>query len=166
MANNFQKSTEFFSAQIQKYLQQRAEQDSQFAEKFSNPSKSIGDCVNFIYNSVMKSGCCGFTDAEVFNFAVHYYDEDLTKVKLDDHFKDMDFEASRIICNCEIHLSEDELQRIEEAAKVEAEEKAKKDAFDKAYREAEKKYTKQKPTTAAPKQTEQQPQLDLFGGDF
>lgn len=159
--DNFKKSTEFFAKTIQNYLEERAEQDSLFAEKFNNPDKSIEDCVNYIYNAVMKSGCCGFTDDEVFGMAVHYYDEDLTKVKLDEKFNTLNLEESRVICNREVFLSDEEMQQIEEEAK----EKAKKDAFDKAYKEAEKKYTAkpQKPT-AAPKQ-EEQPQLDLFG-DF
>ena len=163
--SNFEKSTEFFTKTIQNYLEERAKQDSLFAAKFNNPDKSIKDCVNFIYNSVIKSGCCGFTDDEVFGLAVHYYDEDLTNVELDKQFEHINLDESRVICNREITLSDEELKEIQEAAKAEAEEKAKKDAFDKAYKEAERKYTAkpQKPT-AAPKQ-EEQPQLDLFG-DF
>ena len=38
------------------------------------------ECVTFILNEVKKSGCCGFTDAEVYGMATHYYDEEEIEV--------------------------------------------------------------------------------------
>ena len=33
------------------------------------------DCVTYILNQVQKSGSYGFTDAEVYGMAIHYYEE-------------------------------------------------------------------------------------------
>ncbi|WP_410519313.1 PcfK-like family protein [Bacteroides caecimuris] len=67
------KGTRAFNETIRAYLEERAENDALFAVKFANPSKSVEECVTFILNEVKKSGCCGFTDAEVFGMATHYY---------------------------------------------------------------------------------------------
>ena len=45
---------------------------------FSVPSmkpRTIGDVVTFILNEVQKSGCCGFSDSEIYSMAVHCIDE-------------------------------------------------------------------------------------------
>jgi len=76
MANNKEnKGTQAFNETIKTYLEERAENDALFAVKYANPSKSVDDCVTYILNSVRKSGCCGFTDDEIFGLAVHYYEE-------------------------------------------------------------------------------------------
>ena len=36
--------------------------------------KNLDDCITFILNYVQQSGCNGFTDAEIYSLAVHYYD--------------------------------------------------------------------------------------------
>ena len=74
------KGTRAFNETIRAYLEERAENDPLFAVKFANPSKSVEECVTFILNEVKKSGCCGFTDAEVFGMATHYYDEEEIEV--------------------------------------------------------------------------------------
>lgn len=74
------KGTRAFNKTIKAYLEERAENDPLFAVKFANPSKSVEECVTFILNEVKKSGCCGFTDAEVFGMATHYYDEEEIEV--------------------------------------------------------------------------------------
>lgn len=76
MANNkVNKGTRAFNETIKAYLEEKAETDALFAVKFANPSKSVDECVTYILNSVQKSGCCGFTDDEVFGMAIHYYEE-------------------------------------------------------------------------------------------
>lgn len=70
------KASDGFTAAIKTYLKSRAESDSLFAETFKKPNKNINDCVNYILNTVKNSGCNGLHDEEVFNMAVHYYDED------------------------------------------------------------------------------------------
>lgn len=65
-----------FRTQIESYLTDRAANDALFAEKFNNPEKKIDDCITYILNEVRKTGCNAFADAEIYNMAVHYYDEE------------------------------------------------------------------------------------------
>lgn len=81
MANDkVNKGTLAFNETIKAYLEDKAETDVLFAVKFANPSKSVDECVTYILNSVQKSGCCGFTDDEVFGMAIHYYEENEIEV--------------------------------------------------------------------------------------
>lgn len=75
MATKENKGTQAFNDTIKAYLEERAENDALFAVKFANPSKSVEDCVTYILNQVQKSGCNGFTDAEVYGMAIHFYEE-------------------------------------------------------------------------------------------
>ncbi len=75
MATKENKGTRAFNDTIKAYLEKRAENDALFAIKFANPTKSVDECVTFILNEVKKSGCCGFTDAEVYGMAIHYWEE-------------------------------------------------------------------------------------------
>jgi hypothetical protein len=61
-------------------LEQYATTDELFAETLKNPLKNINDCVTYIMNTVKKSGCNGFADDEIFNMAIHYYDEQKIEV--------------------------------------------------------------------------------------
>lgn len=74
------KGTRAFNETIKAYLEERAENDVLFAVKFANPSKSVDDCVTYILNQVQKSGCNGFTDAEVYGMAIHFYEENEIEV--------------------------------------------------------------------------------------
>ena len=69
------KSTENFKKVIESHLNELAAKDEVFAGKMKAEGKSINDCVTYILNTVKKSGCNGFTDAEIFGMAIHYYDE-------------------------------------------------------------------------------------------
>ena len=81
MANNKEnKGTQAFNETIKTYLEERAENDTLFAVKYANPSKSVDDCVTYILNSVQKSGCNGFEDDEIFGMAVHYWEENEIEV--------------------------------------------------------------------------------------
>lgn len=73
MADN--KSTDAFRDTIEEHLKMRAFKNPLFAEKFSNPDKSIDECVKYILNRVEKSGKNGFTDDEIYSMAIHYYSE-------------------------------------------------------------------------------------------
>lgn len=70
------KGTEVFKSTIYAYLQGRTVSDPLFAETLKKPNKNIDDCITYILNTVKSSGCNGFTDQEVYDMAVHYYDED------------------------------------------------------------------------------------------
>lgn len=74
------KATDEFKKTIQNHLEQRAQTDTLFAAKFNNEKKNIDECITYIFTTVQKSGKNGFTDDEVYNMAIHYYDEDDIKV--------------------------------------------------------------------------------------
>lgn len=73
------KATESFKKIINDHLQERAANDPLFAITLAKKNKSIDECVNYIFSEVQKSGCHGFDDDEIFQMAVHYYDEDSIK---------------------------------------------------------------------------------------
>lgn len=74
------KSTENFKQVIINHLESVAANDPLFAETLKKENKNIDDCITYILNQVQKSGCNGFDDSEIFNMAIHYYDEDDLKV--------------------------------------------------------------------------------------
>ncbi len=73
-----------FETTIKKYLDNRAKEDSLFAETYKKANKSIKECCKYIYSQARKmakgSNSVGIDDAIVFGWAVHYYDEDNIKV--------------------------------------------------------------------------------------
>lgn len=118
------KSTDAFKNTIKDYLDKRAIEDPLFATPYSNPKKNIDDCVTYILNTVKNSGINGYTDGEVFNMAIHYYDEET-----------IDIEAEincQVVVNHKVELTEEE--------KAEAKEKAIRELINK-----EKDILKQKP---------------------
>jgi hypothetical protein len=74
------KSTDHFKNTIKAYLDQRAEEDVLFSFQYSKPEKNIDDCIQYILQTVQKSGCNGFADDEIYSMAVHYYDEDTIEI--------------------------------------------------------------------------------------
>lgn len=69
------KGTEKFKEVIKTYLDGMAEKDELFRAKYETTTRSIDEVVTYILNEVRKSGCCGFSDEEVFSMAVHVIDE-------------------------------------------------------------------------------------------
>ena len=94
------KSTEHFKKVIEDYLNDRAENDKLFAEKYANEKKNIDDCITYILNEVQKSGYNGFTDDEIFGMAVHYYDEEQINVGAP--------VKARVVVNHVVELTEEE----------------------------------------------------------
>src|SRR5690606_9202731 len=74
------KETEQFKTVIQNHLNELAANDPLFAQTLNKENKNIDECINYILGEVRKSGCNGFADEEIFNMAIHYYDEDDIKV--------------------------------------------------------------------------------------
>lgn len=74
------KTSDHFKRVIERYLVQRAETDELFAVSFNNPEKNLDDCVTCILNTVKQSGCCGFSDEEIYSMATHYFDEPAIEV--------------------------------------------------------------------------------------
>ena len=70
------KSTDNFKKVIQDHLNSVAAKDELFAVTLKKENKNIDECINYILSEVQKSGCNGFADEEIFNMAIHYYDED------------------------------------------------------------------------------------------
>ena len=69
------KGTEQFKEIIKCYLDKRAKEDELFRAKYETTERTIDDVVTYILNEVKQSGCCGFSDKEVFSMAVHAIDE-------------------------------------------------------------------------------------------
>ena len=73
-----------FETTIQTYLENRAKEDSLFAETYKKANKSIKECCKYIYSQARKLAAggkaVGIDDATVYGWAVHYYDEDEIKV--------------------------------------------------------------------------------------
>lgn len=74
------KGSDKFKQTIREYLERRGSKDPLFARIITKPGKNMDDCIIHILESVQKSGCNGFTDDEVYNMAIHYFDEDNIKV--------------------------------------------------------------------------------------
>lgn len=74
------KGSENFKNTIQNYLNELAKKDELFAKNLAKENKNIDDCITYILNQVKASGCNGFADEEIYNMAIHYYDEDDIKV--------------------------------------------------------------------------------------
>lgn len=74
------KGSENFKNTIQNYLNELAKKDELFAKNLAKENKNIDDCITYIFNQVKASGCNGFADEEIYNMAIHYYDEDDIKV--------------------------------------------------------------------------------------
>lgn len=89
MATNTMKGTQAFQGTIAQYLMTRAENDPLVAVRLANPSKTMEQCCAYIIGEVKKSGCCGFTDDEIFGWAMHFWDEP-------------EIEVSNIATNCQV----------------------------------------------------------------
>lgn len=73
-------STEMFKTIVKTYLDKRAEQDELFAKTYAKPNKSLDECIAYIIQEVRKANRIGWANSEIWNLAIHYYDEDSIKV--------------------------------------------------------------------------------------
>ena len=110
------KGTEAFEKSIVTHLDGMAANDPVFAEKYKDEKKSIKQCIIYILNTVQKSGCNGFEDAEIFGMAVHYYDEENIDVG-----KPI---SMNVVVNQKIELTEEEKAEAMALARQEAIKKA------------------------------------------
>ena len=102
------KTTDHFKNSIKSYLDNRAQEDPLFADKYANEKKNIDDCVTYILNTVQKTGCNGFTDDEVYGMAVHYYDEESIDIG-----KEI---SCRVAVNHTVELTDEEKQEARQKA--------------------------------------------------
>lgn len=132
-----------FKNTIKKYLDDIAVIDDNFAKFYENsPSKSIDECCEYIVSQAKANGCAGYSDEEVFGWAIHYWEEADLKVE--------SVGCQKVVVNHHVDLTEDE---IDEARKA---------AIAKVQRDFEEKMTKKKtPKKQVVKEAEQE-QLTLF----
>lgn len=101
MAQNSMKGTMAFQDTIAQYLMARAEKDPLVAVKLANPSKTMSQCCAYIIGEVKKSGCCGFTDDEIFGWAMHFWDE--PEIEVSDNIPNC-----QVVVNHVVELTEEE----------------------------------------------------------
>lgn len=108
MAQNTMNGTQAFQDTIAQYLMGRAEKDPMFAVKLANPSKTMEQCCQFIIGEVKKSGCCGFTDDEIFGWAMHFWDEPEIEVS--------ETVNCRVVVNHVVELTAEEKEKARQGA--------------------------------------------------
>ena len=110
----------------------RTSEDSAFKERYSNPSKNIEECCNYIIGQVQKSKRQGFTDEEVYKMARDYYVDDIEKVEKI---------SATVVVNHAVELTEEEKEKAHKEALEEfkAQEQAKFEEESRKQKEAEEK---------------------------
>ena len=109
-----------------------------------HPDKTLDGCIDYIFTTVQKSGCNGFTDDEIFGMAVHYFDEP------NEALGDIKHLTPNVVVNHHVELTEEE------------KEQARKEAFEEVKQQQINNLTKkeQKPVKQPEKQL--QGQMELF----
>ena len=72
-----------FQELIEAEINKKKESEPEFAELVQKPNKNIKDCIQYILQTVKKSGCQGFADSEVFQMAFDYYMDDTIVIEND-----------------------------------------------------------------------------------
>lgn len=116
------KTSKAFKESIKSYLDKRAAEDELFAVTYKKENKNLDECCNYVMECAKKGGCAGYSDDEVFGWAVHYYDED--------DIKNIKPISGSVIVNRSVELSEEEKAEAKgkamDLAITEAKEEAKK----------------------------------------
>lgn len=94
------KPSKGFKEAIKAYLDKRAAEDILFAETYKKANKNLDECCNYVMQCAQKGGAAGYSDDEVFGWAVHYYDED--------DIKNIKPTAGNVIINKSVELSEED----------------------------------------------------------
>lgn len=95
------KGSNAFKKTIKDYLEKRGSSDPLFARIVMKPNKNMDDCITYILNTVQKSGCNGFEDDEIYNMAIHYFDEDNINVG-------NPMNSAQVVVNHRVQLTEEE----------------------------------------------------------
>lgn len=73
-----------FQSRIKAHLDEVAKKDKQFAQSYAKKNKSLEECERYILQEVRKQAkgknAVGCDDDDIYNLAIHYYDEDDIKV--------------------------------------------------------------------------------------
>jgi hypothetical protein len=96
----FMKASNEFKKTIKAHLEKRATEDELFAVTYKKENKNLDECCNYVMECAKKGGCAGYSDDEVFGWAVHYYDED--------DIKNIKPISGKVIVNHSVELTEDD----------------------------------------------------------
>lgn len=75
-----------------------------------HPDKTLDGCIDYIFTAVQKSGCNGFTDNEIFDMAIHYFDEP------NEALGDIKHLTPNVVVNHHVELTEEEKEEAKQAA--------------------------------------------------
>lgn len=112
-----------FETAIKAHLDKVAAEDPQFAEKYKAGlagKKDIKACCDYIIVEVHKTHRKGFSDSEVYGIATHFYDEEGITAP-------GNVPQCNVVVNHEIQLSAQEVKKLRDSARKEAEEKVRKE---------------------------------------
>lgn len=70
------KASNTFKETIKAHLDKKAAEDELFAVTYQKENKNLDECCNYVVQCAKEGKCEGYDPEEVFNWAVHYYDED------------------------------------------------------------------------------------------
>lgn len=110
-----------FKETIKAYLEKRASEDELFAVTYQKENKNLEECCNYVMECAKKGGANGYSDDEVFGWAVHYYDED--------DIKDIKPISGKVIVNHSVELTEEDKKEAKEKAMQLAIQEAKTEAL-------------------------------------
>ena len=110
-----------FKETIKAYLEKRASEDELFAVTYQKENKNLDECCNYVMECAKKGGANGYSDKEVFGWAIHYYDED--------DIKDIKPISGKVIVNHSVELTEEDKKEAKEKAMQLAIEEAKTEAL-------------------------------------
>lgn len=102
------KASNAFKKTIKAYLEKRASEDELFAVTYHKPNKNLDECCNYVMECAKKGGCAGYSDDEVFGWAVHYYDED--------DIKNIKPVSGKVVVNHSVELTEEDKKLAKEKA--------------------------------------------------
>jgi hypothetical protein len=102
------KPSNAFKETIKNYLDKRAQEDELFAITYKKENKNLDECCNYVMKCAKEGNCGGYSDDEVFGWAVHYYDEDDIK-----NIKPM---SGRVVVSHTVELTEEDKAAAKEQA--------------------------------------------------
>ena len=102
------KPSNAFKETIKAYLEKRASEDELFAVTYQKPNKNLDECCNYVMKCAKEGNCGGYSDDEVFGWAVHYYDED--------DIKNIKPVSGKVVVNHSVELTEEDKKLAKEKA--------------------------------------------------
>lgn len=74
------KGSKDFTHRIKSFLDDYSTKDKLFKKSYENPDKNITDCVSYIIGEVYRSKTNAYAQEDIFQMAIHYYDEKDIKI--------------------------------------------------------------------------------------